>query len=641
MPSDATNTKVKWSVTNNGGSATIDNDGILTGATTGKVTVTATAADGSGLSSSKDVNIVAQKTLVTSITIGGDSVAITQDGGTLDIRTLLSVLPENASDKEVSWSVSKVAENTGDAIGNATISDSGVLTALGNGTVKVIATAKDGSGITGSKFVHISNQTVKLTSMAVRGKDNLKVVNVGDSTHNYSLQMYADLVPTNADISSTEWSVKDSTTSGSTMTGKAMINSSGVLTGTSPGTVTVAAKVTTKSGDVITGSQEINVVQLVTSIDVIGRSVTDQTTSSSITTNGGTLQMEATATPTNANTKDVTWSVVENDAKGTTTDKATISKSGILTATKNGEVLVQATATDGSGVVGSKVITISNQLIKVSKLTIDGLDNVEIGSDTISSPITLKMTAVTTPQVVSDNSVEWSVKEMSSSGPVDTDKATINQNGLLTAKSPGKVVIIVKAKDGSNTIATKEVEIIRKVESLVVLGANSSKKVATNGQLQMNAFVLPSDAKDQTVKWLVVQATTDEINNNSSKLTLNPGLASIEESTGILTGIANGEVKVIAISNYDNSIKGQLLVDVVVPVTSIQVQSSSQVITAGEQLQMSADGLSDATDKVVTWSIQGISGDTGQVSINNNTGELTTTSNITQKNSSNCNCNGT
>lgn len=621
LPTDATNTKVKWSVTNNGGSATIDNDGILTGATTGKVTVTATAADGSGISSSKDVNVVAQKTLVTSITIGGDSPAITQDGGTLDMSTLLSVLPENASNKEVSWSVSKVAENNGDIVGDATISDSGILTAISNGTIKVIATAKDGSGITGSKFVHVSNQSVKLTSVTVRGKDNLRVVNIGDSTHNYSLQMYADLMPTNSDISSTEWSVEDSNTSGSTMTGKATITSSGVLTGTSQGTVTVVAKVTTKSGKVITGSKEINVVQLVTSIDVIGRSVTDQTTSSSITTNGGTLQMEAIAKPTNANTKDVTWSVVENDGKGTATDKATISKSGILTAVKNGEVLVQATATDGSGIVGRTVINISGQLTKVSKLTINcKSDQMEIGSITTSSAVTLQMNAEITPDNANDKDVEWSVKESSSSGPVDTDKATIDQNGLLTAKSPGTVIVIVRAKDGSNTVATKQIEIIRKVESVVVQGTNSLTKVATNGQLQMNAFVLPSDAKNQTVKWSVVQDTS----------TSNPGVASIDDS-GMLTGLVSGKVKVIATSNYNNSIKGELLVDVVVPVTSVEVQPSSQVIIAGGQLTMSANVSSTATDKVVTWSIQGISGDTGQVSINNNTGELTTTSNITQK----------
>ena len=46
-PSDATNTNVTWSVTSGTGSATIDSNGLLTGVSSGTVTVNATAKDGS------------------------------------------------------------------------------------------------------------------------------------------------------------------------------------------------------------------------------------------------------------------------------------------------------------------------------------------------------------------------------------------------------------------------------------------------------------------------------------------------------------------------------------------------------------------------------------------------------------------
>ena len=623
LPSTATNAKVNWSVTSEGGSATVDSDGVITGVTTGTVLVTATAADGSGITSSKQITVAAQKTLVTGLSISGDSLAITADGGTLDMSSLLTVSPDNASNKSVKWSISKVAENSGDTVGDATISDAGVLTAVSDGTIKVIATAQDGSGINTSKFVHISNQTTKLTSITVRGKNNIRTVDVSDDTHSYSLQMYADLKPTSADIVSTEWSVEDATTSGSTMTGKAAISSSGVLTGSQEGTVTVTAKVTDKSGDVITGSKEINVVQLVTGINV-----TQSTTSAAITTNAGTLQMEAEITPTNANTKDVTWSVVENDGKDSTTDKATISKSGILTAAKNGEVLVKATATDGSGIVGSEVVTISGQLIKISSLTVNSSSSsMKIGS-TITTPVTMQMTAVTTPTVVSDSSVTWSVKEKGTYGTVDTNKATINSSGVLTAKSPGTVIVIATANDGSGVVATKQIKIVRKVEAVIVQGEDSLTKVSNKGQLQMVAAVSPSDADNQTVTWSVVQATSDEIAANSG-LTSTPGIASID-SSGMLTGSATGRVKVIATSNYDSSIKGELLIDVVTPVTSIEIDPSSQVLTAGAQLQMTANVTESATQQGVTWSVKDVSGDTNMVSISS-AGVLTTSSQITQK----------
>lgn len=77
---------------------------------------------------------------------------------------------------------------------------------------------------------------------------------------------------------------------------------------------------------------------------------------SAITTKGGTLQMTSNVIPVLAKDKEVTWSV-----ETLSTGVATISATGLLTATTNGTVTVKATAKDGSNVVGSKVITISNQ----------------------------------------------------------------------------------------------------------------------------------------------------------------------------------------------------------------------------------------------------------------------------------------
>ena len=91
-----------------------------------------------------------------------------------------------------------------------------------------------------------------------------------------------------------------------------------------------------------------------------------------ITTKGGTLQMVATVTPSNASNKAVTWTVTETD--GTATDKATISNTGLLTAVKNGTVKVTATAKDGSGKSGSANIEISNQVTppETFKVTLAG-----------------------------------------------------------------------------------------------------------------------------------------------------------------------------------------------------------------------------------------------------------------------------
>lgn len=68
--------------------------------------------------------------------------------------------------------------------------------------------------------------------------------------------------------------------------------------------------------------------------------------------NGRTLQMTATVKPDNATNKTVTWKVVNG------TGRAYISSDGLLTAYATGTVTVKAYANDGSGVSGSRVITI-------------------------------------------------------------------------------------------------------------------------------------------------------------------------------------------------------------------------------------------------------------------------------------------
>ncbi|HPU47927.1 MAG TPA: Calx-beta domain-containing protein, partial [Syntrophomonadaceae bacterium] len=90
---------------------------------------------------------------------------------------------------------------------------------------------------------------------------------------------------------------------------------------------------------------------LVTSITVKGAD--DATT----VANGGTLQMIAEVEPANATDKTVTWSVFPG------TGTATIDPStGLLTGTGEGTVTVRATANDGSGVYGEKVITVTEAL---------------------------------------------------------------------------------------------------------------------------------------------------------------------------------------------------------------------------------------------------------------------------------------
>lgn len=74
-----------------------------------------------------------------------------------------------------------------------------------------------------------------------------------------------------------------------------------------------------------------------------------------ITEDNGTLQMNASILPVNADVQRVKWSVTDE------TGKATISADGLLTALSNGTVTVTADAIDGSWLQANMTITISGQ----------------------------------------------------------------------------------------------------------------------------------------------------------------------------------------------------------------------------------------------------------------------------------------
>lgn len=193
-----------------------------------------------------------------------------------------------------------------------------------------------------------------------------------------SLTFTATVLPANATNKSFTWQV-------SALSGSASITTAGVLTPSTAGDVLVIARASDASGiadtlrvtimpaPVVTPpptpepepAPEPEVVQppanpvLVSAIYVFG-----QNKSKAISTNGGTLQLNASISPEDASDKSVTWSV------DNTTGQASIDQNGLLRAVSNGQVIARATANDGSRVFCRLFVTISNQTdLKGAELT--------------------------------------------------------------------------------------------------------------------------------------------------------------------------------------------------------------------------------------------------------------------------------
>ena len=132
-PEDATNKSVTWSSSDDT-IATVSATGEVTAVGAGTATITVTTVDGS-FTASCTVTVSAATVAVTGVTVSPktDSLAV----GDADITLTATVAPENATNQNVTWSSSS------DLI--ATVSDAGVVHAVGAGEATITVTTEDGS----------------------------------------------------------------------------------------------------------------------------------------------------------------------------------------------------------------------------------------------------------------------------------------------------------------------------------------------------------------------------------------------------------------------------------------------------------------------------------------------------------------
>ena len=150
-PTNAADRSVTWSVENGTGTATIDENGLLTPLTVGTVTVYAMTPD--GIEGASTVNIVRYAEEITILLNGKEDISRLGAGESLELSFRLS--PEDTTTKEVEWSVTN---QTGWAKLN-TRDDSNYAKLEGKraGTVILTATAKDSKQVVATKELTITD----------------------------------------------------------------------------------------------------------------------------------------------------------------------------------------------------------------------------------------------------------------------------------------------------------------------------------------------------------------------------------------------------------------------------------------------------------------------------------------------------
>ena len=605
LPTTAYNKKIEWSSTN-ASVATVDADGVVTAVGPGNAKIIAKTVDG-GYTVTCSVNVIA---LVESISIDQDELQIWNGESTV---LAASVLPTNATNKDVNWSSSNKSV--------ATVDNTGKITALSGGTTTITATAADGTGVAASCNVTVLQH---VTSLSLSSK-SLSMC-TGES-HTIT----TTVIPSNAANKNFTVASSDKTVATATK-----VDNSILIKSVGPGNATITAE--SEDGG-FTASCSVDVKQILVGVEM--------NTTSEVLYVDDTKQLSATFTPSNATNKTLVWS-------SPNTDVATVDESGLVTAVSPGSATILATAQDGSGLVASCEVTVkqyvssislsknsltaytgisetlsvnflpsnaSNKnfsvvssdesIVKVTKsnqnITVqpiapgnatitatseDGeftaICNVEVKqyvesielsstSETLYVGDSKQLTATVLPDNASDKSLKW---ESSNSNIVKVD-----ENGLISALSSGTASIIATAQDGSGLAANCEVTVKQYVSSISLSETSLTAYTGTPETLSVN--FLPTDASNKNFSVVSSDESIVKVAKSNQNVTVQP--------------IAPGNAT-LTVTSEDGGFTATCNVEVKQYVESIELSSASEILSVGDSKQLTATVLPEnASDKSLKW----------------------------------------
>lgn len=335
-PEDATNKNVIWSSSDDA-VATVDTNGEVIGIAVGEATITATTEDG-GFTAECVVTVIIP---VSNISLNKTSATLIEAE---TLQLIATITPDNATNKNVTWSSSD------DAI--ATVDANGLVTAIAAGEAIITVTTEDG-GLTAECVVTVERIVVPVISISLN-KTTLSLTEGDTET------LIASINPDNADNKNITWSSNDEAI--------ATVSANGLITAIAAGEATIT--VTTEDGGFT--------AECIVTVNALTIPVADITLNEANAdmTVGQTLQLAAIITPDNATNKNVIWSS-GNEAI------ATVDANGLVTGISEGTVII--TATSENGLEASCEITVSQTTVGIEDVN----EGVSIYVDALSANVVI------------------------------------------------------------------------------------------------------------------------------------------------------------------------------------------------------------------------------------------------------------
>ena len=436
VPSDAS-AYVTWKV-NNKSRASITSDGLLTAKQTGWVTVTATSRQNSRIRVTRKILIVAPDS-PQSLSLGLSSITM-NPGRTRQLTVTAYPLDKS---NEVKWKSSRTSV--------VTVSSSGLLTARRAGTATITATSAVNSNV---------KITLQVTVQNLPAPTSLTITGTRSVVKGASAQLSVSPYP-----SSTSASVKWSSSNRKIAT----VDSSGTVHGVKGGVVTITATSTEKK--TVKASYTLT--------------VTDPESPTAITLNtgsftmeaGGTFQLSADVLPENCKYKSVKFT-------SSSTRVLRVSSNGLITARQAGTAIVTVRSSYDSGVSRAIQVTV------VEKAAPTAL-KITAASQWINKGETATLTVTPTP---ANASQLYGFKSSNSS------IATVDSNGVVTAKKTGTVRITVYSKKKSTVSASITLTVADATTPRAISLPNPQIFLGENDSTTLVPTVSPANAS-RAVTW--------------------------------------------------------------------------------------------------------------------------------------------
>ena len=232
---------------------------------------------------------------------------------------------------------------------------------------------------------------------------------------------------------------------------------------------------------------------------------------------GGSFQFVATLLPETATNKNLLW-------QSSDIDIATVTDSGFVECHSEGEVVIRATASDGSGVSAECRVTVRPVLVTAIALSQDTWTG-KVGEE-------LQLEATVTPADATDKGIEWT-----SDSP---EVVEVSAEGKVRLVSVGEAVIRATAGDGSGVSAECRVTALPVLVTAIILDPTEiiREGYCVGGKIQLTATVLPENATNKRIIWTTSNDGIVQVDNGLVTIMAYGGEATITATAADGSGVS-------------------------------------------------------------------------------------------------------